>query len=158
MIPVPAVASQMPSPVDIPIRLQGWCDLWNVGELAPEISVEISSRMTRSLGRCYPDRKLIRLARFVLEHSEDLFQEVLCHEAAHLAAYELHGRSIRPHGPEWKALIQMAGYPPSVRYKGVPLSRLPPTAHSRRPSKSILGSLRTELMSRVRALAFSKRL
>jgi len=146
----------MPDPVDIPTLLQGWCDLWNVGDLAPEISVEISSRMTRSLGRCYPDRQLIRIAKYVLEHSEDLFQEVLCHEAAHVAAHELHGRSIRPHGPEWKTLIQMAGYPPTVRYKGVPLSRLPQRARRKRPSSSILESLRVGLMNRVRALAFSK--
>jgi len=113
--------------------------------------------MTRSLGRCYPDRRLIRIARFVLEESEDLFQEVLCHEAAHVAAYHLHGQTIRPHGREWKALIQMAGYPPSVRYKGVPLSKVPLRPRKKRPANSILESLRDEVLRRVRALAFSKR-
>ncbi len=71
--------------------LQSWCTHWGVPELAASSKVEISSRMTRSLGRCYPERKLIRIAQFVAEGPKELFLEVLCHEAAHLAAYELHG-------------------------------------------------------------------
>ena len=34
---------------------------------------------------------------------------------AHLAARELHGRNVRPHGPEWKALMTSAGYEPRTR-------------------------------------------
>ena len=41
--------------------------------------------------------------------------EVLCHELAHVAAYELHGRRHRPHGPEWAALMQAAGFEPRAR-------------------------------------------
>lgn len=106
--------------------------MWGVEELAAEIRVEISSRMTRSLGRCYADRKLIRIARFVVEDSDELFREVLCHEAAHVAAYHLHGRSIRPHGREWRALVQQAGYEPTVKYKGHFVAPLP-----RRPKKRL---------------------
>jgi predicted SprT family Zn-dependent metalloprotease len=40
---------------------------------------------------------------------------VLCHELAHLAARERHGDRIRPHGPEWKALMRAAGYEPKTR-------------------------------------------
>jgi SprT protein len=31
---------------------------------------------------------------------------------AHLAARELYGRSVRPHGAEWKALMANAGFEP----------------------------------------------
>lgn len=113
--------------------------------------------MIRSLGRCYPDRRLIRIARFVLEESEDLFQEVLCHEAAHVVAYHLHGHAIRPHGREWKALVQMAGYPPSARYSEASLSRVPPRVRRKRPKRSILDKLRTEIASRIRAIALTIR-
>ena len=34
---------------------------------------------------------------------------------AHLAARELHGRNVRPHGPEWKALMTSAGFEPRTR-------------------------------------------
>ena len=46
---------------------------------------------------------------------DGLLQEVLCHEMAHLAARELHGRNVRPHGPEWKALMTSAGFEPRTR-------------------------------------------
>ena len=35
-------------------------------------------------------------------------ERVLIHELAHAAAVELYGRKVRPHGKEWKALIQTA--------------------------------------------------
>ena len=143
--------------IDIQGLLQGWCDLWGVSDLAPEISVELSSRMTRSLGRCYQDRKLIRIARFVQNESEDLFQEVLCHEAAHVVAYHLDGKSIRPHGREWKSLMREAGYPTSARYQGTLLSNLPPRARRTRPANSLLGSLRAELARKVRGIELDKR-
>ena len=114
--------------------------------------------MTRSLGRCYADRQLIRIARFVLEESEDLFREVLCHEAAHVAANHLHGRSIRPHGRQWKALLQQAGYPPSARYKDPALAKRPkPRTPRKRRKKTLLETLSAEIAHQIRALAFSKR-
>lgn len=112
--------------------------------------------MTRSLGRCYPDRRLIRIANFVRQESDVLLQEVLCHEAAHVAAYYLHGKSIRPHGREWKALMLEAGYPTSARYKGSALSKLPQKTTRRRSAQSILDILRTEILSQLRSLALPK--
>jgi len=128
--------------LDIDRALRGWCYLWGVDDLAPQITVEFSSRMTRSLGSCYPDRKLIRIARWVLEESDALVQEVLCHEAAHVAAHHLYGSSIRPHGSEWKALMHTVGYPSAVRYKSETLTRLPATARKRDTIGSILRNLR----------------
>ena len=133
--------------VDIRRALEDWCHLWGVDDLAPEISVEFSSRMSRSLGRCYPDRKLIRIAHFVLEESDALVQEVLCHEAAHVAAHYLYGSSIRPHGPEWKALMQQAGFPPSVRYGREIFYRPPACARKRGKIGSILRNLRTKIFT-----------
>ena len=132
--------------VDIHRALQSWCHVWAADDLAAQITVEFSSRMTRSLGRCYPERNLIRIAQFVLEDSDALVQEVLCHEAAHLAAHHLYGSSIRPHGPEWKALMLAAGYPPSVRFKLASISRPPVKARKRRTLVSIIESLRNEIL------------
>ena len=146
-------------PRNVPELLQRWCDLWGADSLSPEISVELSSRMTRSLGRCYPDRKLIRIARFVLEESDELFQEVLCHEAAHLAAYHLHGRSIRPHGHEWKALVQKAGYPPAVRFKKSKLKRVPAPPKRKRASvakPSFVDSILAGLLDRIERIHFPR--
>lgn len=152
-----ALTSTQKSPPDMQGSLEDWCHLWGVDGLSTEIRVEISTRMTRSLGRCYPDRKLIRIASFVLQESEELFQEVLCHETAHLAAYRLHGRSIRPHGREWKALMATAGYEPAVRFKGLGVQPAPAVAKQKKglmgPLLDLLGILPPE---RARSIAFKR--
>jgi predicted metal-dependent hydrolase len=135
--------------VDIHRALRDWCHLWGIEEMAPEISVEFSSRMTRSLGRCYADRKLIRIAQFVREESDALVQEVLCHEAAHIAAHHLYGSSIRPHGPEWKSLMLKAGYPPSVRYRRASLIVPPARVPKRGGIGSTLRNLRQQILRRL---------
>lgn len=157
-----SIHAKGPLPDDVAELLQSWCELWDAADLTPEISVELSSRMTRSLGRCYPDRKLIRIAKFVLDDSEDLFQEVLCHEAAHLAAYHLHGKSIRPHGYEWKSLMLQAGYPPSVRFKESRLQHLPPPPRRRarrtkgkRWIRSVLEELHSALAAHTKSAALN---
>ena len=134
--------------VDIHRALQSWCHVWGADDLAAQITVEFSSRMTRSLGRCYPERNLIRIAQFVLEDSDALVQEVLCHEAAHVAAYHLHGTSIRPHGPEWKALMLAAGYPPTVRFRREALFVPPARPPKRGRIGSTLRNLRQEILRR----------
>ena len=110
-----------------------WLGLWNTPGLAARATIEYSSRLTRSLGRCYPERRLIRLAGFLetgLDEGEStLLEEVLCHELAHLAARELHGLHIRPHGPEWKALMRAAGFEPRIR---LPLPASAPNPRPRR--------------------------
>ncbi len=95
--------------------LLAWCSLWNVSTLVPEISVTISRRMSSSLGRASYTRQSIGLQHTLLDPTAtELLREVLCHEAAHLAAYRLHGKTIRPHGSQWKSLLSAAGYPPRV--------------------------------------------
>ncbi len=147
----------MEPPIEISSRLREWCDLWEVGDLASEITVEISSRMTRSLGRCYPDRQLVRIARFVTEESEELFTEVLCHEVAHVAAHHVHGRDIRPHGPEWKTLMAHAGYAPTVRFPESALSSPRPPKRRRKTQRTLLERLRCQILRRARSLAFTQR-
>jgi predicted SprT family Zn-dependent metalloprotease len=92
-------------------RFVAWSDLWQVAHLNLQPHVEISRRMTSTLGRVFPQRNLIRV-NAELEGSGDLLLEVLCHEFAHLVVHTLHGRSVKPHGPEWSALVTRAGYPP----------------------------------------------
>jgi len=100
-----------------PIRrsLDHWLHLWTVPELEAKSRIEWSSRLTRSLGRAFPDKCLIRIASFLSTADEPLLEEILCHEMAHLATRELYGPRARPHGPEWKALMVQAGFEPRTR-------------------------------------------
>jgi hypothetical protein len=96
-------------------RLEAWLRLWGMPDLEQRITVRVSARMTRSLGRCAPARGAIWLSRLVVNGSPSVLETVLCHEAAHLAVFARHGRGRNPHGPEWAALVRMAGFEPSMR-------------------------------------------
>jgi hypothetical protein len=100
-----------------------WAAAWGVPGLESRLSIGFSTRMSRSLGRCHPERKLIRLASWLREAPDLLLAEVLCHEVAHVAVHELHGRDCRPHGKEWQALMRTAGYQARTR---IPEDQLPP--------------------------------
>jgi len=92
-----------------------WERLWDCPGLERELVVEVSPRLRRSAARCLPERRLVRLAPFVVRGDRAVFREVLCHEAAHVVAYLLHGRAARAHGPEWRALVSLAGFRPRSR-------------------------------------------
>ena len=114
-------------------RLSELGRLWGAPDIAQTLRVEYSTRMTRSLGRAYPERSLIRIAAPLVHGPADFLDEVLCHEAAHIAVFRLHGRSVRPHGTQWQGLMRVAGFEPSTRLRvpeGIP--GLPTTAPVRR--------------------------
>lgn len=93
-----------------------WTRRWRARGLANRLVIEYSSRLRQSLARSLPSRHVIRLNP-VLQRPQNvpLLPEVLCHEAAHVAVFELHGPRCRPHGPEWSRLVTMAGFTPTSR-------------------------------------------
>ena len=103
--------------LDIANLAAGWLDLWGVPNLTPDVQVRFSSRMYRAVGRCYPARRVMAFAAAVQEMPQRTVCEVLCHELAHMAAFELFGPTIKPHGVQWKGLMQAAGYPPAVTFR-----------------------------------------
>ena len=105
----------MTEPAASTARIAQWAVLWNVPGLESRVSVSFSPRLRRSLGRCVPVRGIVRLNPRLLRRGAELLDEVLCHELAHVAAFELHGRQARPHGREWAALMRAAGFEPRVR-------------------------------------------
>ena len=96
-------------------RVERWCTLWEVPELAADVRVTINSRLSRTVGHCRPSDGTITLAESVIDASRRDFEAVLCHELAHLAAHRRFGPRIRPHGPEWARLVEQAGFTAEVR-------------------------------------------
>jgi len=95
-----------------------WGDKWGEPALVPRVTIEFSSRLTRSLGRAYPKRMLIRISTALTRQSHmELLKMVLCHEFAHLAVFHRHGHAAKAHGQEWRKLIRIAGFNPSATYK-----------------------------------------
>lgn len=93
----------------------GYFLLWGAPELGSSVAIQFSNRLRTSLGRTRVDARRIRLHALLAHADEQLLDEVLCHELAHVVVYERFGRSAKPHGPEWAALMRQAGFEPRLR-------------------------------------------
>lgn len=84
--------------------------LWQAPTLA-DIAVVLNPRLSRTLGRLAGRPKWIELGPRALVSSKRL-REVVTHEGAHAALALRAGTSQpAPHGPEWRRLMALAGYP-----------------------------------------------
>ncbi len=97
--------------------LSSWGKLWGLQDFQNDVSVSFSNRLKTSLGRCRPAESKITLHADLCAGTKAVLAEVLCHEAAHIAAHKLCGPQAAPHGPEWKALVAAAGFEPRIRAK-----------------------------------------
>jgi len=68
-----------------------------------------------SAGKAYYRENEIRLSRVVLTTHDRVYDTVL-HEYAHLLVYQQFGKSARPHGGEWKAVMRQLGLEPRVTH------------------------------------------
>lgn len=102
---------------EIADQAAAWFPLWDLDGVQDDVRVRFSTRMFRAVGRCYPARRVVSLAAPVRDFRSRQLLDVLCHEFAHIAAYELFGRSIRPHGREWQTLVAVTGHEPRVRFE-----------------------------------------
>ena len=106
--------------------------VWGTPDLESRVHVRASRRMTRTLARAFPSTGEVRISTRVLEFApEDMLLEIVCHEAAHVACFLIHGRRVQPHGPQWRWLMRQAGYAPWVRLNTDAIPSFPQP--SRRP-------------------------
>jgi predicted SprT family Zn-dependent metalloprotease len=109
----------MPAPDDrVRPLLERRGDLWGVPDLPSRVAIVPSARLRRSPGRCQPATGRISIRASLLDGDPQLLEEVLCHEAAHVAARVLAGPEARPHGAEWRELVSSAGFEPRIRSAG----------------------------------------
>lgn len=119
------------SPPDLRKLVRPWAATWGLPGFERRLRISFSARLSRSLGRCTPGTGRIALHPVLAGASRARIAEVLCHEAAHIAAYELYGEKARAHGTEWTALVTAAGFQP--RHKTTdPHSLQPNLSYSRR--------------------------
>lgn len=61
---------------------------------------------------------LIRLnGQLLQEHPQEMINETIPHELAHIAAHRLFGSRIKPHGVEWRAVMAAFGKSPDVSHQ-----------------------------------------
>jgi len=100
------------------------CKTAGMPEMAQEIEVEWSNRMTRCAGKAYLQRKLIKLSNPIWALAGDKVNEdTVVHETCHILVYwewanrargrmRSAGSPPRPHGSEWQQLMRKCGYEP----------------------------------------------
>ena len=88
---------------------------WGEPYLAHELVVEQSQRMTRSIARTYPARRVIRVNPSVLAMHVTEARLVMWHESAHIVVFTRYGTGVRSHGEEWTSLLVSAGLQACVR-------------------------------------------
>lgn len=70
----------------------------------PQVSLKLRGR---SAGIAEGHLNRLRFnQQLLLENQQDFIQQVVPHEVAHLVAWQLFGRRIRPHGPEWRRIME----------------------------------------------------
>jgi predicted SprT family Zn-dependent metalloprotease len=133
MSPAPSPKPAQSDPVSRSVRrtLARLGELWALPEFDRRIDVSFSQRLRSRLGRATPAARTVTLHAALASAPRPLLREVLCHEAAHVAVYWLHGADVRPHGPEWADLVRRAGYKPLTRLP----TELPRIAPPRRAAR-----------------------
>jgi SprT protein len=131
--------------------IETWGCLWGVADLWERVTVSVGTRLKRTLGVCEPARGRVRLnAVLFREENRGLLVETLCHEAAHAAAHHLHGRRVRPHGAQWRALVGAAGFVPRAR---IPADEI----HGRDPARKPAPYLYRHVCRDCRAVHLARR-
>lgn len=98
--------SKMPKEsADFSALIRPWAAKWGLPGLELGIRVRFHPQLQGALGRCQPEKGSISLHVALRNASASDLATVLCHEAAHIAAYHLHGRRINGHQSEWRELV-----------------------------------------------------
>lgn len=88
----------------------------------PEIGTHLRGQ---SAGAAYPQRNMLRFnMELYRANSAHFLRQTVAHEVAHLLAYALYGKHIRPHGSQWQAIMQKVFGLPAERCHQY---RLPPS-------------------------------
>lgn len=102
---------------ELQVEVERLLALWFALDLQP-VSVTWRPAMRTRAGVAWLEERAIELNPRLLAQNPDKLHEILAHELAHLVVWSRHGRKAREHGPEWCALMELAGYRPS-RFHGM---------------------------------------
>jgi predicted SprT family Zn-dependent metalloprotease len=112
--------------------MRPWAARWGLAGLEEGVRLRYDPRLRRSVARCRPRLGEISLHPSLAAAPRSAMASVLCHELAHIAAYQLYGAEVRPHGEEWAALVRTAGQKARTGVRPTALDIPVP----RRPAKS----------------------
>jgi predicted SprT family Zn-dependent metalloprotease len=100
-------------PLGAPSYLRALARIWGSPRVS-QLQFRWNPRLTTTFARLLPSDRVIEFNLSVARVDAEARRELMCHEAAHYAVWEIYYRSARPHGPEWAALVKLAGFEPKA--------------------------------------------
>jgi len=91
--------------------IQRWAELWRVAGLRECITVHFNAHLRTTIARWVIASSRLEIGSRFFDARRDQ-RQILCHELAHAAAVTKFGRAVRPHGPEWRHFVRVAGFQP----------------------------------------------
>lgn len=108
-----------------------WSRLWGLPSLSQKVTVRFNGRLRTTVARLLSRIDVIEVGpRFISLRSKR--REILCHELAHAAANRRRRGRQRPHGAEWAALMQSAGFDAVAQLTAARKSSPPPQSRDAR--------------------------
>lgn len=105
----------LPKVADLEARVAEVMAKWRVPP-GPPVAVTWNDRLVTTAGRAFYKEGRIELNPQLLANSPKEIDDVLVHEAAHVAAYRLFGDYGSAHGRHWRGLMRIAGVEPAVTH------------------------------------------
>jgi SprT protein len=103
---------------DIVNHIINACNICNMPEMAKEISLRFTNRMTRTGGTATYKSNLIKISiPYWIHATEEERTNTIYHEICHLLAKNKYSYKIKPHGWEWRDLMRKCGQMPSRTHK-----------------------------------------
>ena len=90
--------------------------MWGVLDRLANVEVIWNRRLRTTAGRAHLRELTIQLNPRLLARVPYRIDEVLAHEAAHLAVGLVHGTTVPHHGPEWSAWMVEVGHDPNAKH------------------------------------------
>jgi len=79
------------------------------------LTIQVNPRLRTTVARCVACKGVIEISPAVARRTIGSQREIVCHEAAHYVVWHRYGKTLRPHGPEWAALMTAAGFQPEAK-------------------------------------------
>ncbi len=106
----------LPSEARLEARACEFFATWGLLDRLAHVEVIWNRRLRTTAGRALPKRLQIQLNPRLLARVPAQLDEVLAHEAAHLATALVHGVGVPPHGPQWADFMAQLGLPPRTTH------------------------------------------
>jgi len=85
--------------------------IWRHGRVS-RLQIAFNVRLRSTVARWVPPSDVLEIGSTVMSRDTQTLREIIAHEAAHVVVWDRSGRAVRPHGPEWAALMRAAGFEP----------------------------------------------